>query len=120
MESKDRILACCYILDVLKQFTYDKHYLAYAEISDKIESKYNANIGPKTIGKYINSLQEFGIDISKKRNVGCALISRTFDNSELSFLIDAVFSSKSITSSHAQALIKSLMNECSIYEQKKI
>lgn len=119
MESKDRILACCYILEVLKQFTDEKHYLSYAEISDKIESKYNANIDPKIIGKYTNSLQEFGIDISKKRNVGCALISRTFDSSELSFFIDAVFSSKSISLGHAQDLIKSLMSESSIYEQKR-
>ena len=119
MESKDRILACYYIMEVLKQYTDDKHYLSYAEISDKIKEKYNADIDPKTIGKYTNSLQEFGMDIAKKRNVGCALVGRIFDNSELSFLIDAVFSSKSITSTHAQALIKSLMGESSVYEQKR-
>ena len=64
-------------------------------------------------------MQEYGLDIEKKRNVGCALVNRTFDSSELSFLIDAVFSSKSISLGHAQDLIKSLMNESSIYEQKR-
>jgi predicted DNA-binding transcriptional regulator YafY len=41
------------------------------------------------------------------------------DNSELSFLIDAIFSSKSIPSNHAKELTKHLMSDCSIYEQKK-
>lgn len=119
MESKDRILATFYIMDILKLYSDEKHYLSYAEISDKIKEKHNADIDPKTIGKYIGALQDYGIDIAKKRNVGCALIGRIIDNSELSFLIDAVFSSKSIASNQAQNLVKSLMSENSIYEQKR-
>lgn len=119
METKDRKLASCYIIDILKKYSDEKHYLTYQEISDKAKELYNADIDPKTIGRHVTLLQEYGIDIEKKRNIGCALISRTFDSSELSFLIDAVFSSKSISSSHAQDLIKSLMSESSIYEQKR-
>jgi len=119
MESKDRKLASCYIMDILKKYSDEKHFLPYAEISQKIKDEFDVDIDPKTIGKYINLLQEYGVDIVKKRNVGCALIGRTFDNSELSFLIDAVFSSKSISSGHAQDLIKALMNESSVYEKKR-
>lgn len=119
MESKDRILASFYIMDILKIYSDEKHYLNYSEISDKIKEKFNTDIDPKTIGKYIGFMQEYGLDIEKKRNVGCALVNRTFDSSELSFLIDAVFSSKSISLGHAQDLIKSLMSESSIYEQKR-
>lgn len=119
METKDRKLASCYIIDILKKYSDEKHYMTYQEISDKAKELYNADIDPKTIGRHVTLLQEYGIDIEKKRNIGCALIGRTFDSSELSFLIDAVFSSKSISSSHAQDLIKSLMSECSIYQQKR-
>lgn len=119
MNTKDRKLASCYIIDILKKYSDEKHYLPYAEISKKAKEIYNADIDQKTIGRHINLLQEYGVDIIKKRNVGCALIGRLFDSSELSFLIDAVFSSKSISSAHAKDLINSLMSECSIYEQKR-
>lgn len=117
--SKDKILATFYITDILKLYSDEKHYLSYAEIFDKIKEKHNVNIEPKTIGKYIGALQNYRIDIAKKINVWCALIGRIIDNSELSFLIDAVFSSKSIASNQAQNLVKSLMSENSIYEQKR-
>lgn len=119
MNTKDRKLASCYIIDILKKYSDENHFLTYAEISEKINEIYCADIDPKTIGRYVTLLQEFGLDISKKRNVGCALISRTFDSSELTFLIDAVFSSKSLSSSQAQDLVKSLMSESSIYEKKR-
>lgn len=119
MNTKDRKLASCYIIDILKKYSDEKHFLPYAEISQKAKEIYGADIDPKTIGRHVTLLQEYGVDIIKKRNVGCALIGRTFDGSELSFLIDAVFSSKSISSAHAQDLIKSLMSECSVYEQKR-
>ena len=68
MESKDRKLASCYIMDILKKYSDEKHFLPYAEISQKIKDEFDVDIDPKTIGKYINLLQEYGVDIVKKRN----------------------------------------------------
>lgn len=119
MKTKDRKLASCYIIDILKKYSDENHYLTYLQISEKIKENYNADINPRTVGRYITLLQEYGIDIVKKRNIGCALIGRIFDNSELSFLIDAVFSSKFISSVHAKNLISSLMSESSVYEKKR-
>lgn len=119
MEQKDKKLALFYILDILKKYTDEKHSLTYSEIGKKMQEGYELTIDTKTMAKYINLLIDYGIDIVKRGNNGCAIIQRNIDNSELQFLIDAVFSSKSISSGHAQQLIKSLMKDTSIYEQKR-
>lgn len=107
------------VLDVLKKFTDEKHTLTYSEIAQKLESEYNITISVKTICKIVNTLIDYGMDIVKRGNNGCALLGRYIDNSELAFLIDAIFSSKSISSAHAKELIGCLMKDCSIYERKK-
>jgi len=119
MEQKDKKLALFYILDILKKYTDEKHSLTYSEIGKRLKEEYNMVIDAKTMAKYVNLLSEYGIDIEKRGNNGCAIIGRTIDNSELSFLIDAVFSSKSISSGHAKELIQSLMKDSSVYEKKR-
>ena len=119
MVGKDKKLSLLYILDILKKYTDENHSLTYSEIDLKLNEEYGIKLDNKTIAKYINLLIEYGIDIRKKGNNGCAILSRDFDNSALSFLIDAVFSSKSISSQHAQYLIQTLLKDSSIYERKK-
>ena len=119
MKNTDKKLAILYLLDILKKYTDEKHSLTYAEIDNKLQSEYGIKLDAKTIAKYINLLQDYGIDIEKRGNNGCAVISRNIDNSELSFLIDAVFSSKPISSQHAQDLIQTLLKDSSVYEKKR-
>ena len=119
MKNTDKKLAILYLLDILKKYTDEKHSLTYAEIDNKLQNEYGIKLDAKTIAKYINLLQDYGIDIEKRGNNGCAVISRNIDNSELSFLIDAVFSSKPISSQHAQDLIQTLLKDSSVYEKKR-
>lgn len=119
MKNTDKKLAILYLLDILKKYTDEKHSFTYAEIDNKLQSEYGIKLDAKTIAKYINLLQDYGIDIEKRGNNGCAVISRNIDNSELSFLIDAVFSSKPISSQHAQDLIQTLLKDSSVYEKKR-
>lgn len=119
MKNTDKKLAILYLLDILKKYTDEKHSLTYAEIDTKLQNEYGIKLDAKTIAKYINLLQDYGIDIEKRGNNGCAVIGRSIDNSELSFLIDAVFSSKPISSQHAQDLIQTLLKDSSVYEKKR-
>ena len=115
----DKKLAILYLLDILKEYTDEKHSLTYAEINHKFQTKYGIDLDAKTIAKYITLLQDYGCDIKKRGNNGCSLISRNIDNSEMSYLIDAIFSSRSISSQYAKNLIQILLKESSIYEKNK-
>ncbi len=115
----DKRLLCLYIIKILQKYTDDNHSLTYSEINNKLQLEYGLTADVKTIASYIIALQNFGVDVMKKGNNGCALISRNIDKSELPFLVDAIFSSKSISAKQANNLIESLMVDCSIYEKKR-
>ena len=119
MVSEDKRIVILYVYDILKKYTDEKHSLTYSEIGEKLQQEYNVNPDPKTISRIVGSLTNYGCDIIKRGNNGCALLGRKIDNSELSFLIDAVLSSKSISFPHAKSLMESLLADCSIYEKKK-
>src|SRR5574344_955685 len=119
MIKEDKKLLILYILDILKKYTDDNHSLTYSQISEKLKQDYNVTPDPKTVSRTVSSLISYGADIKKHGNSGCSIVGSKFDSSELSFLIDAIFSSKSISSNHAKSLIENLMSDCSIYERKK-
>lgn len=119
MSKSDKKLSILYLLDILKQYTDENHSLTYSEIDQKLQTKFGIRLDAKTIAKYVNLLQDYGIDIKKRGNNGCSIISRNFDTSELCFLIDAIFSSRSISSQYAKNLIQILLKESSIYEKNK-
>lgn len=66
MNTKDRKLASCYIIDILKKYSDEKYFLTYADISKRAKEIYDAEIDPKTIGRHVTLLQEYGVDIIKK------------------------------------------------------
>lgn len=119
MVAEDKRIVILYVYDILKKYTDEKHSLTYFEIGEKLKQDYNVNPDPKTISRIISSLVNYGCDIIKRGNNGCALLGRKIDNSELSFLIDAVFSSKSISFTHAKSLMENLLEDSSIYDRKK-
>lgn len=119
MQFEDKKINLLYIAEILNKYTDANHSLTYAEISEKLQQEKGVKPDPKTIARSVDSLIKAGVDIIKRGNNGCAVLGRKFDNSELSFLIDAIFSSKSISSSHAKLLIENLMKDCSVYERKK-
>lgn len=117
MVAEDKRIVIFYVYDIIKKYTDKKHSLTYFEISEKLKQDYNVNNAPKTISKIISSLVNYGCEIIKRGNNGCALLGRKIDNSD--FLIDAVFSSKSISFTHARSLMENLLEDSSIYDRKK-
>ncbi len=111
-------LSILYTLQILKDYSDENHLLSQNEIVKKIYNIYGMECERKSIGTNIDSLIDFGYDIVKT-NSGCFLASREFETSEIRFLIDAVFSSKSIDSKHSRELSNKLSNLLSSYQRKQ-
>ena len=73
----------------------------------------------KSIGTNIEFLIEAGYDIVKCEGGGCYLREREFEQSEISFLVDAVFSSKSIDSKKSKDLAEKISAFSSKFSRKK-
>jgi predicted DNA-binding transcriptional regulator YafY len=115
-EKKGSIL---YILDILKVYSDEQHLLTYEMIGDKLYHSYDLEIERKTIARDISILQEFGFDIVKKGNRGLYLGARDFEEGELMFLIDAIYSSKSMPSKYAKDLAERLAKGFSKFKRKR-
>lgn len=117
LQSNKKMSLLC-ILQVLKEYSDENHPLTQAQIITKIENNYGMVLERKSIGANIESLTDFGYDIIKT-DKGCYLGQREFEPSEISFLIDAVFSSRSIDSKRSRELAEKLSCFLSENERKK-
>ena len=116
--SSNKKLSILYTLQILRDYSDENHLLSQSEIVRKINNIYGMICERKSIGANIDSLIDFGYDIIKT-NSGSYLASREFEQSEIKFLIDSVFSSKSINSKHSRELAKKLSEFLSIYQRKQ-
>lgn len=106
------------ILKVLEEYTDENHYLTQKEIVDKVNQLYGIEIERKSVGSSLMLLEELGYDINKGSKGGFALLTRTFDLTEASFLIDAIFSSRSIDGKKAKKIANEVSNCFSKYQRK--
>lgn len=116
--SSNKKLSILYTLQVLRDYSDENHLLSQNDIVIKINNIYGMTCERKSIATNIDSLIDFGYDIVKT-NVGSYLASRELEPSEIRFLIDAVFSSKSINSKQSRELSKKLSNFLSVYQRKQ-
>jgi len=109
-----------YILKVLREYSDEDHPLRQVDIINKIKSNYNVeNIDRKTIARTIDSLIDMGVDIIKLDSGGCYFADRELEPSEITFLIDAIFSSKSLSYKQAKDLANKLSNMLSKYQRNR-
>ena len=113
----DKKLAMFYILNILKEYSDIDHQLKQKDIIDKLHNNYMVDIERKTISSTIDLLIELGYDISKGNN-GVYLNERDFDETEIKFLIDAIYSSKVISGAQAKELSKKIYSSLSRYQRK--
>ena len=119
MESKPRIL---YLLRILEKYTDEEHPLTTKQLIEMLNEKYGISTYRTTIAKDVVALQEFGVDIVVVHSTQCKYFigSRQFELPELKLLIDAVESSKFITSKKSDALIKKIHMLTSNEQVKKL
>jgi len=105
------------VLEVLKEYSDENHYLTQKDIIDLIYKNYQIELERKSIASSLSLLEELNYDIDKGSKGGFALLSRTFDPTEASFLIDAIFSSPSINGKQAKKIAESISSCFSKYQK---
>ena len=115
-ERKNSVLK---VLEVLRKYSDKKHQLTYSQIIEKLKTIYDIDIERKTVARDIDILLSNNFDIVKCGNKGLYLSERKFTEGELLFLIDAIYSSRSMPVKYAKDLVDKLMEDYSIYEKRK-
>lgn len=118
LQKKSHILC---VLKILQEYSDSEHPLSRQNILDYINSKYNIDEikNLKTISNDIEELREIGFNIAYVNNHGYYYDDHTLSSGELSYLVDAVFSSKSINGEDAKNLINKLKGIASKYDRKQ-
>ena len=114
-ENKARLLL---IKEILEKYSDENHPLTTYQIIDLLKKEYDMSIHRTTVAKDISTLKELGIDvlsISSTQNK-YFIASRKFELPELKLLIDAVTSSKFITSKKSDELVSKLSDFASIHQ----
>ena len=106
------------ILKVLQEYSDEDHFLTQQDIIDKIDELYEIQLERKSVAFSISLLQELDYDINKSPKGGYALLSRDLDTNEIRYIIDSLFSSKSISGRQAIEISRKLNAGLSRYQRK--
>lgn len=110
------------VFEILNDFTNGDRHLKHTEIQEKLSSIYDIHIERKNIRECIDDInylgEPYGVYVNSEKGDGTFLLSRPFEKSEIGFLIDAVFSSKSINQKQAQELTNKLQRFLSKEDRK--
>lgn len=117
--ASDKKSSLIYVAKILTKYTDKSHPLTYADIARKLREEYDAELERKTIARNIEILMDNGYDIIKNGNNGVYLGTRDFEDGELSFLTDAIYSSKSIPTKYAKDLVEKLTKNNSVYDKRR-
>ena len=110
----DKKSSLLYVLKILTKYTDKNHKLTYGDIARRLREEYNTDLERKTIARNIEVLMDNGYEIVKNGNNGVYLATRDFEDGELMFLTDAIYSSKSIPTKYAKDLVAKLTKNNSV------
>lgn len=117
-KSENQKLKLLYLAEIFKKKTDENHGITMQDIMDELD-RCDISATRKTIYSDIELLRDFGMDINGEQRNGnyyYNLLNREFELAELKLLVDAVQSSKFVTVSKSNELIKKLERLTSIYE----
>lgn len=121
-KSEGQKLKLLYIINMLEECSDENHPLSTAEIISRLDS-LGIHSERKSIYNDIAKLCDFGYDIIQNHSRvggGYYLASREFELPELKLLVDAVQSSRFITTKKSRELIKKLEAKVSKYDAGKL
>ena len=116
---KQKILV---LLDLFKSKTDEEHGVTTSDIIDYL-AEHGIEAERKTVYADLNTLKEYGYEISKEKKDGnyyYTLLDRDFQLPELKLLVDAVQASKFISAKKSSELIKKIENLASVYQAKQL
>ena len=107
--SENQKLKILYILRILMDNTDEAHPLTMAQLLQMLEAE-GIHAERKSVYDDLNALRTFGVDIetTRDRATGYYIGEREFEMPELKLLVDAVQSSKFITSRNSMQLIRKI------------
>lgn len=121
-KSEGQKLKLLYIIQMLEDNSDENHPITTAELIEKLES-LGIHAERKSIYDDIAKLCDFGYDIiqmNSRAGGGYYLASREFELPELKLLVDAVQSSRFITTKKSRELIRKLEKKAGKYDAKKL
>lgn len=111
------------VLMVLKKYSDENHHLTQQEIIDHVEKDYGVTIKRKSVAISLNLLGDlFDFNINKcsqGEDRGFALINDGLDDSEIKYLIDSVYSSRSLSPADVKDIVNNLTEDLSIYKKEE-
>lgn len=121
-KSEGQKLKLLYIIRMLEEYSDECHPISTAEIIDRLET-VGIHSERKSIYDDINRLCDFGYDIIRvhsRLGGGYYLASREFELPELKLLVDAVQSSRFVTTKKSRELIKKLEAKAGKHDAGKL
>lgn len=121
-KSPGQKLKLLYLVKMLEENTDEQHVLSTSEIIERLAAN-DIHSERKSIYDDIEKLREFGYDIisvSSRQGGGYYLASREFELPELKLLVDAVQSSRFITTRKSRELIKKLEQKAGRHDAGKL
>ena len=114
-------LKILYLMRVFSEKTDETHPMSVKELISYLEG-FGIHAERKTIYDDIETLRVFGMDIMNRRErpAGFYLASRDFELAELKVLVDAVQSSRFLTSGKSRQLIHKLEHLTSSYQAREL
>ena len=110
------------IYQILNDYSDENHHIKHSEIVEKLNSVYDLEVERKLVRESIDDINflgsNMGVEIYSQKGNGAYMIGRPFEKSEITFLIDAIFSSRCIGQKQAIDLTKKLQNFLSVYDRK--
>ncbi len=126
-DSSDKNVSIFLIFLILYKNSDENHPLTINAINELLESKYQGiHLDRKTLGKKLNTLmsilndeEDFPFSIAKIPNKGWCINERPFIDEQLIFLMDSIYSNKSISFAEANDLCDSINRCLSKYQVKE-
>ncbi len=120
MRGRNQKIKLLYLARIMQEKTDQTHYLTMPEIIEELAA-YDITANRRSIYDDIQALNHFGITIKKfqdgpKTYYHC--VNRTFELAELHAIVDAISSSKFITTHQSKKLIEKLGHDVSRYDAK--
>lgn len=111
-----------FMAKILYERTDEDHYLTTAQLIKILEEEYGIKSHRQTIKSDIDVLKKFGMEIEEVKSTQNRYnaFGRKFDQAELKLLIDAVESSKFITQSKSDELVRKLETLTSQYRAQEL
>lgn len=122
MKYADQSLKTFYILEILMERTDEEHPLSVASLLQILEKEYQIQINRATVYSEFRKITDAGVDIVRQdvKPSGYYVGGRRFELAELKLLVDAVQSSKFITTKKSEQLIRKLETLCSRNQAKQL